>query len=111
MGRVGIVAALLASLALLLAPAVAANQGPNKPPPAQVVNPAAMSEQRAASLVRVSEKYLDFLAQKSTTDKLATFQKNYFDALVLKGFNREEAFQLVRDMGNPLEVLNRPQRD
>lgn len=41
------------------------------------------------------------LAQRETTDQLATFTKNYFDALVARGFSREEALRIVASVGIP----------
>lgn len=53
-------------------------------------------------LTKTVETYLNFLALPQTGEKIATFQKNYYDALIKKGFSEEQAFQLVRDLGNPL---------
>ena len=41
------------------------------------------------------------LAERETTDQLATFTKNYFDALVARGFSREEALRIVASVGIP----------
>ena len=41
------------------------------------------------------------LARPETADKLATFAKNYYDALVRKGFSKEEALQIVVHVGIP----------
>src|SRR3954469_26037138 len=38
---------------------------------------------------------LDALAQPENTQRMATFTKNYFDALMGKGFTRDEAFRIV----------------
>jgi hypothetical protein len=53
-------------------------------------------------LTKTVETYLNFFALPQTGEKIATFQKNYYDALIKKGFSEEQAFQLVRDVGNPL---------
>jgi len=45
---------------------------------------------------------LTVLAQPETAEKLATFTKNYYDALLRKGFTREEALRLVSSVGLPL---------
>lgn len=51
---------------------------------------------------KVMDGYLDYFAQPETAKKLATFQKNYYDALIEKGFTKEQAFELVLRHGNPL---------
>ena len=51
---------------------------------------------------KVIDGYLDYLAKPQTTKKLATFQKNYYDALVEQGFTKEQAFELLLRFGNPL---------
>jgi biopolymer transport protein ExbD len=53
-------------------------------------------------MTRMVDGYLTYLAKPETTEKLATFQKNYFDALVEQGFSEEQAFELVLRFGNPL---------
>jgi hypothetical protein len=55
-------------------------------------------------LTKTLETYLDFLAHPQTGEKIATFQKNYYDALMKKGFSGDQAFQLMRDIGNPLDL-------
>jgi hypothetical protein len=44
---------------------------------------------------------LKALAKPESADQLATFMKNYRDALLAKGFTREEALQIVRGTGMP----------
>jgi hypothetical protein len=41
------------------------------------------------------------LARPESAEQLATFMKNYRDALVAKGFTREEANQIVKGTGIP----------
>ena len=41
------------------------------------------------------------LARPETADQLATFMKNYRDALVAKGFTKEEALEIVKNAGIP----------
>lgn len=60
-------------------------------------------EDRASQMMdRMLDHMLDYLAKKNTSEKLATFQKNYYDALIAKGFTSDQAFQLVLNLGNPL---------
>ena len=44
---------------------------------------------------------VDVLAKKESAEKLATFAKNYHDALVAKGFTKEQAMQIVVATGTP----------
>jgi hypothetical protein len=44
---------------------------------------------------------LEFYAQPSTAKALATFTKNYLDALVTVGFSRDEAIRIVAAHGLP----------
>jgi hypothetical protein len=41
------------------------------------------------------------LAKKEMADNLATFTKNYFEALLKRGFTREEALRIVVAVGVP----------
>jgi hypothetical protein len=44
---------------------------------------------------------LAVMAKPETADKLATFTKNYHDALMAKGFSKEEALRIVISVGIP----------
>jgi hypothetical protein len=72
------------------------------PPISELFNPSALHDQLTAALVKVLDAYLDYLARPETSSRLATFQRNYYNALVEKGFTEKQAFRLVRDLGNPL---------
>lgn len=61
-----------------------------------------MPAQLTELATKVMDGYLDYFAQPETAKKLATFQKNYYDALIEKGFTKEQAFELVLRHGNPL---------
>lgn len=45
---------------------------------------------------------LDVLDKPETTQKLATFTRNYFDALVAKGFTKDDALRIVTAVGVPM---------
>ena len=45
---------------------------------------------------------LEILTQPETARQMATFTKNYFDALVAKGFTREESLRIVMAVGVPM---------
>ena len=40
-------------------------------------------------------------ADITTTNHMATYTKNYYDALVAKGFTKEEALKIVIGVGMP----------
>ena len=61
-----------------------------------------MQAQLTEMATKVIDGYLDYLAKPQTTKKLATFQKNYYDALIEQGFTKEQAFELLLRFGNPL---------
>ena len=44
---------------------------------------------------------IEIAAEPETAEKMATFSKNFFDALVRKGFTRQEALQIVMATGLP----------
>lgn len=54
-----------------------------------------MQTQITEMATKVIDGYLDFLAKPQTAKKLATFQKNYYDALIEQGFTKEQAFELL----------------
>lgn len=56
-----------------------------------------MMEQMMAGMI-------DLLARPETADKLASFTRNYYDALVKKGFTKEEALRIVSSQ-QPMQGL------
>src|SRR5688572_14929819 len=64
------------------------------PPPQQKdeMSPEKMAQMMAPMMGRViqsmMEASLTYLAKPETTEKMATFTKNYYDALVAKGFSK-----------------------
>lgn len=43
----------------------------------------------------------EVLAEPETADKLATFTRNYYEALLKKGFSKDEALKIVMNMQIP----------
>jgi len=41
------------------------------------------------------------MAKPQTAELLATFSKNYYDALIAKGFSKEDALRIVTSVGIP----------
>lgn len=47
------------------------------------------------------EAQLEVLANPASADKLASYTKNYYDALIKKGFSKEDALRIVLAVGFP----------
>ncbi len=47
------------------------------------------------------ESMLTTMAKPQTAERLATFTKNYYDALIAKGFSKEDALKIVVSVGIP----------
>lgn len=101
------------SLGLLLALAIlplSIARGQNAPRPARNAPPAdstnammdAMMPMWGRMMTAMMHATLDVLTQPETAQRMATFTKNYFDALVAKGFTREESLRIVMAVGIPM---------
>lgn len=103
--------ALIMTLAMVVSPNTATGQDSIDPKGKEGASPAnlfgglfddSMQAQLTEMATKVIDGYLDYLAKPQTAKKLATFQKNYYDALIEQGFTKEQAFELVLRFGNPL---------
>jgi hypothetical protein len=95
----GLVCALLA-MTTLARPASA--QQPVQPSPDVVQQQMeAMGPMMAQMTRTMLQGALEFYAQPATARSLATFSKNYLEALVAVGFTREEALRIVAAHGLP----------
>ena len=56
---------------------------------------AAMGPMFTTMLESMLNGTLDVMAKPETSDRLATFIRNYYDALIAKGFTRHEAMRIV----------------
>src|SRR6266516_1277223 len=92
-------AALLVMAALALLPAAARAQ----------VQPARHDSTQAQieMMQSMMEGTLRVLAKPETADQLATFTRNYYDALIRKGFTKAEALEIVTKIGVPMPGLTR----
>lgn len=106
--------ALVISLCLIpLLPSLATAESQEKPgvqasPPTVV--PGSEKEQAAmlgnmmGSMMEANMKaYISLLGKPEVAEKLAAFTKNYYDALVAKGFTKDEALRIVT-VANPVNV-------
>jgi hypothetical protein len=99
--RAPLAIALALLLALAAAPSSLAAQDP-APDQAQVdAQMAMMAPMMSQMMQSMMHGMLLQLAKPETAQNLATFTKNYFDALVAKGFTRDEALRIVVAVGMP----------
>jgi hypothetical protein len=47
------------------------------------------------------EAQLEVLASPATAEKLASYTKNYYEALIKKGFSKEDALRIAMTVGFP----------
>ena len=94
--------------ALLLPPARAVSQQPtvSESLRAQMAQTSAMmgpmmGQMMEAMMEAMMEGMLRVMAKPESADRLATFTKNYYDALIRKGFTKEQALQIVIATGMP----------
>jgi hypothetical protein len=88
---------LLPSLATAESPEHSGGQA-SPPPitPGSEKEPADMLGNMMGSMMEANMKaYISFLGKPEVAEKLAAFTKNYYDALVAKGFTKEEALRIV----------------
>ena len=45
--------------------------------------------------------HFEVLAEPNTAEKLASYTRNYYDALIKKGFTKEESLSIAMNMGIP----------
>lgn len=60
-----------------------------------------MAPMMERTIVRTLEATIELLAKPETAERLATYVKNFHDALVAKGFTNEEALRIVTAMRVP----------
>jgi hypothetical protein len=102
MGRI-VMVVLAAGLAALAAASLAEAQGRPAPSPEQMQQQIdAMGPAMAKMTENMYAGMLRALSKPESAEQLATFMKNYRDALVAKGFTKEEAMQIVKAAGMPV---------
>ena len=92
--------ALVLSAALIIIATVAISPGE-----AQQMNQEEMMTMMGPMMTQMMDSMMETmltkLAKPETAEKLATFSKNYYDALLTKGFSKEDALEIVTSMGIP----------
>src|SRR6266700_945428 len=89
---------------LLLLPARAVSQQPtvSESLRTQMAQTSAMMGPMMGQMMEaMMEGMLRVMAKPESVDRLATFAKNYYDALIRKGFTKEQALQIVIATGMP----------
>ena len=90
--------------ALLLLPARAISQQPTVSDSmrAQMAQTSAMMGPMMGQMMEaMMEGMLRVMARPENADRLATFTKNYYDALIRRGFTKDQALQIVIATGIP----------
>ena len=100
---------LIAILLIVLAPAVCAAQE-RAPADTTQSQPAAgettqqmgqMTQMMTQMMRQVTQSSLAVLAEPETAENLARFTRNYYEALVARGFTEGQAMQIVSNLGFP----------
>jgi len=89
---------------LLLVPTTASGQRPSKPDSiqAQMEQASAMMGPMMGQMMEsMMEGMLRVMSKPENAERLAVFTRNYYDALVRKGFSKDEALQIVIAAGMP----------
>src|SRR5256884_6895072 len=92
------------AVTLVFAPRLASGQQPTKADSmrAQMEQASAMMGPMMGQMMEaMMEGMLRVMARPENADRLATFTKNYYDALIRKGFTKEQALQIVVATGMP----------
>jgi hypothetical protein len=89
----------VAAFAVLLLAHPAAAQQPVNPDAAQMQQ--MMGPMMAQMATVMLESTLTVLAKPENAERLADFTKHYYDALIKRGFTKEEALQIVVATGFP----------
>ena len=96
--------ALVLGALLLLLPARAVSQQPTVSDSlrAQMAQTSAMMSPMMGQMMEaMMEGMLRVMARPENADRLATFTKNYYDALIRRGFTKDQALQIVIATGIP----------
>lgn len=93
----------------LAAPRVGAAQEPQPNDPQAMIQQQMqmMGPMMGMMMEGMMESMLATLAKPQTAERLATFTKSYYDALVRKGFTKEEALRIVTAVGIPMPQMSR----
>ena len=90
---------ILLSIPVLTETPVSAQESQNEPSPEEMME--AMGPMMGNMMTNMLEMTLAVMAKPETAKRLATFTKNYYDALVAKGFSKEDALRIVTATGVP----------
>lgn len=95
---VALIVALL--LAAILLPVDVISQDANRQPTQEEIMQM-MGPMMGQMMEVMMDAMLTTMAKPQSAEKLATFTRNYYEALIAKGFAKEEALKIVTSMGIP----------
>lgn len=101
MKRAAAVIMLILVLALTNAPCMAEEEQGRQPPADMQKAMEEMGPAMGSMMEQMMTGMFLLLSRPETAERLAAFTKNYYDALIKKGFTKEEAMQIVTHMGVP----------
>jgi len=87
------------AVTLVFAPRLASGQQPTKADSMQTS--AMMRPMMGQMMEAMMEGMLKVMEKPENAERLATFTRNYYDALIRKGFTKEQALQIVIASGMP----------
>ena len=100
--KIAVVATASALVVMLTVVVLNSQQEPQQPPQ---LSQEQMQQMMVPMIRQMIETMMDAmftsLAKKESAEKLATFNKNYYDALLAQGFTKEQALQIVVSIGIP----------
>lgn len=91
----------LTALSIVLLPVQINAQAPQQEQPSQEEMMQIMGPMMGTMMENMMDTMFKVVAKPENAERLATFTKNYYDALIKKGFSKEEALQMTKSMGMP----------
>lgn len=91
----------LVAAAAFAFPALTSAQRSGPPPESYQEMMPPMGPMMGGMMQEMTASWLELIAKPETAEKLASFTKNYYDALRAKGFSKDEALKIVTAAGAP----------
>ncbi len=95
-----IVVLFLTAVSIIILPVQIGAQGPQQQQPSQE-EVMKMMGMMGNMMENVMDTMFKVLAKPENAERLATFTKNYYDALIAKGFSKEDALRIATAIGMP----------
>lgn len=91
----------LIALSIFLMPVQIKAQETQQKQPSQEEIMQMMGPMMGTMMENMMDTMFKVLAKPENAERLATFTRNYYEALIKKGFSKEEALQMAKTMGMP----------